>query len=804
MENKFYFYHYVNDAFLQNPRFANKYIVKIGYTKDPKQRLNQYLTCSPIRGRYDILYQVNFTDSAEALNYEYNFHQIMNSYRINYYNNNFLSGGNEWFIFENKEECQFYFKKLLIEHYVDFIETFYDNNIDDNICINPSPIIIQEKIIIDRDFIQSEILHKMIIHYSNYNKGILNLPTGYGKTNIALKYCVRQQYSKICVFVPRLSLLSQFHRSVRSFYPNKLIYVISCDNTAIKDENTIQFESKDTEDIIFNQNIHDYIVICVYNSSKKLIGKQFDLIIYDEAHHLVSPNNNDEKTYYTFGLYDKNIVSRHRLFLTATCKFIEIRKQIDSGYQSDSSNSELIDKCTYSMDNEDLYGKIIEKVSLRKAIEQDICCNYEVLLYSEYIDMEVSDFLTPGGIDSPNTRNTKIKQRKLENKYKIAAKNLYTAIHEYNKNKIVLYFAKIENCKLFIQLFKKQLLHKNEIWIDIVSSTDGRNMRQREDFYNEFSSNIQKSIICNVDIMTEGVDIPNIDMIGFMDKCNSGIKIIQIIGRMLRKCGDKIGHIFIPDVVYKNEVGVGCYKKLRVLIRSLANIDYNLFVYQLIKNKCEQTFNHKEIVKKHNFDEFMWEELSNHLNELHSKESDTFSYYPYNECLEIVRKQEWTTIDEWNKRELFIKDNRIPYKPCKIYESDGCYDMYIFLGVEKDISKQYKQILYEMFNEFFKSNSNPSYNELVDCIASNPVLYNYYIMENQLKTQNISYYQMTNAVSKFPTRNQLELEVKKIIKKEKLSYEIKKQKLKEKLEYEYYDKVLKLYPHYPKIFEMIY
>ena len=821
--DKHYFYHYVNDAYLDKSTFENKYIVKIGYTKDPQSRLRQFLTGSPIKGRFDILYQVNFENNAEALDFEQNLHKLMDDFRFNKVYTNFSDGGIEWFVFDDKEHCKNYFETLMYSNYVDFKETFYQelpenvfspfqngNNILMNSKINISPIVLTQPDIIDRDSIQRDIILKMSSYYQYNSRGILNLPTGYGKTNISLKFCVKQNYNKILVLVPKLKLLSQFYESIRRYYQFIKIYIISSDTTSVEQTRyTKHYQSKDIADIKFVEDKH--IVICVYNSCERLKDKEFDMIIFDEAHHMVTSISNETK-FYQFGLNDENIKSQHRLFLTATCKFIEIRKtseiSTDDNSSESSESSETIVKCSYSMDNKEIFGDIIEQVSLRKAIEQNICCDYQVLLYNEYVLKNTNELLSPDVEYTPISRKKKLNQEKMTIKYQFAIKNLYEAMYKFNKNKVVLYFSYIKHCKIFIEMFKNSLINKDEIWIDIISSNDNRDMSQRELLLTDFKTNSKKCILCNVDIMTEGIDIPNIDMIGFIDKCDSTIKIIQCMGRMLRKYEDKIGHVFIPDVIYKDNVGKGEYKRLRVLVRSLAEIDFKLFSYKVIRDmKPRISSNIKkpnEEPESNTFEDFLDDEEFIYKNELHKKNSNTFSFYPYIECCEIVRKENWTAISEWKVKKLWQLDDRIPKNPIKIYESDGCLDLHMFLDIEKDIKKQYKIQLTNMFKEFNKHNNNPTYIELEECISQNPILYDYYILQNELNIQNISYYQLTGTLSKYPSRNELEKIVRKLVIKNRMDYTHLKDLHEKLLEQSYYDEVLKLYPNYPKIFHMAY
>ena len=82
--------------------------------------------------------------------------------------------------------------------------------------------------------------------------------------------------------------------------------------------------------------------------------------------------------------------------------------------------------------------------------------------------------------------------------------------------------------------------------------------------------------------MTEGVDVPTIDLVYFSDPKNSKVDIIQAVGRALRKKkGKKLGYIVVPiyhsnnDEV-ENSISQGSFKNLLQVIRSLCDQDERL------------------------------------------------------------------------------------------------------------------------------------------------------------------------------------------------------------------------------------
>ena len=54
-------------------------------------------------------------------------------------------------------------------------------------------------------------------------------------------------------------------------------------------------------------------------------------------------------------------------------------------------------------------------------------------------------------------------------------------------------------------------------------------------------------MICNVKLFTEGVDVPSLDAVAFLDPRDSTVDVVQAVGRVMRKApGKQFGHIIIP------------------------------------------------------------------------------------------------------------------------------------------------------------------------------------------------------------------------------------------------------------------
>ncbi|HYO05575.1 MAG TPA: DEAD/DEAH box helicase family protein, partial [Phototrophicaceae bacterium] len=115
-----------------------------------------------------------------------------------------------------------------------------------------------------RDY-QSEALKRWI---ENDKRGCIILPTGAGKTIIAIKAIIETDSSTLIV-VPTLNLMEQWFESIKRI---------------CKDKNLVGMFGGGYEDI-------KMITITTYDSAylkSSFLGNKFKFIIFDEAHHLAS------------------------------------------------------------------------------------------------------------------------------------------------------------------------------------------------------------------------------------------------------------------------------------------------------------------------------------------------------------------------------------------------------------------------------------------------------------------------------------------------------------------------------------
>jgi len=229
----------------------------------------------------------------------------------------------------------------------------------------------------------------------------------------------------------------------------------------------------------FNDDIYKQynVFIITYSSAKLLFAYKFDFIIYDESHHLCASE------------WSKSIDMNgdKKLFMTATLKY--------SLYDEKKDEFE-----EYKLE-EDNFGKLIYKLELSYCIENNILCDY--MLYY------------------PNEENCNdiILMQKL--------------IEEYKRKRIVLFFNTCENSKL-------TCMKLNDIGLNCKYIDGNMNLKEKKEIIEWFSNDDEQSkILCNVNIINEGVSICVIDCICFMEERSSKIGIYQNIGRGLRRYDGK-------------------------------------------------------------------------------------------------------------------------------------------------------------------------------------------------------------------------------------------------------------------------
>jgi predicted helicase len=467
-----------------------------------------------------------------------------------------------------------------------FGDFFKDDNLDEQFFDNVRNFINNKKIIYKkRDPYPHQILsiEKSLEHFENGNKGYLSMACGTGKTYTTCEIDRKMQNELTIILVPSLYLLSQIYKEWSLEYANdKNIKFVLVGSDAESREPFLSTDEKEIKEKIEKYWLYKIIIISTYQSCEKLRGitDNVDLIIFDEAHKTVG------ESIFSFAIFDKNIKAKKRLFVTATPK---IYNKI-----SDEDNDDDI----ISMDNESLYGKCINEYQIGQAIDDKMLTPYEIHLM----------YITDDQIKKFKNKIVNVEGVNINFHYIATCMMIKEMIDKKDINHLLTYHASIQNSKDFSKILEGCIEDINVDHIDGAMSS-----KKKASLINEFK-NAEKGILTSARVLNEGVNIVEVDSVCFVESRNSGIDIIQCIGRALRLLkGKTFAKILIP--INEEDVEESKFKELIKIVKNLGEYDYQVkecmvgnkkINRKLIKVNC---YNAKDNINKIH-DEIVLDELN--------------------------------------------------------------------------------------------------------------------------------------------------------------------------------------------------
>ena len=273
------------------------------------------------------------------------------------------------------------------------------------------------------------------------------------------------------------------------------------------------------------------VLFCTYQSQPLLRdslppGFRFDFGNFDEAHRTAGVRER------TFGvaLSDDQIPIEKRLFLTATPRLFA---ECDDGQ----------DDTAYSMDDEATYGPRAYELPLAEAIERGIVCDYQVLTAC------VSGADVQDAIKRAN--DLLLPQKKLPVELVAGQIAVVKAIQATGAQRVITFHATIDDAAAFARDRLKIYKQAGVAAFHIHGEMPGR---QRQAVISAFLSVNGPAVMTNCHCLTEGVDVPEIDMVGIMCRKESVQELVQALGRALRnRPGKERGYVMLPLYVDEHE-----------------------------------------------------------------------------------------------------------------------------------------------------------------------------------------------------------------------------------------------------------
>lgn len=431
------------------------------------------------------------------------------------------------------------------------------------------------------------------------DKGIISMCPRSGKSLVAQQIMIKlyEHYRSsveplFFYFVPTINLIEQiindFHNYFNNFeneYNPEIIGISSRSNIYIGSKKIEIYSGPTAEKKIskwYNNNKRKFkIVISTYDSSDKIIDfitkniKNKDPIafMYDEAHILTSANQDIGK---------EIKVDKHKyLRIVNPCDISPIKQIFFTGTITKVSyTNKSIDDATvqtdYTMDNIGLYGSTIYEFTYNKAITNNVVCKFDE------ITPKIKD------IDKYSRDIEKIKDKMINNDYNIFLYKFIVDVfltEKYDVNHLLIYVNNSEQAyklkSVIDQELEKDRMHDIDVFaiytgkVNNISQTN----KERKEYIDKFKKS-KKAILINIDIISIGITIKEIDSILFTVELNTEALIIQRIFRALTKDNDrpnKIGKILLPCATIesaKNTI-IPKFKKINEILDRLKNDNDN-------------------------------------------------------------------------------------------------------------------------------------------------------------------------------------------------------------------------------------
>lgn len=337
---------------------------------------------------------------------------------------------------------------------------------------------------------------------------------------------------------------------------------------------------------------------------------EFDYIIYDEVHHIVATTGKK-----IFEYFEPEFI----LGLTATPE---------------------------RMDNQDIFSLFDQNVPfelrLRDAINNDLVVPFHYYgIRDQLVDYSSKDKMTIAK-NIANQNNIEFIKSQIEKHRK-----------PDEKLKCIAFCTNIQSCKIMAEELYEEGYHT----ISLTGINDtGMRIKAFKDLQNE---NELLEIICTVDILNEGVDIPGVNMVLFLRPTESQTIFIQQLGRGLRKYPGK-NYVTVLDFIGNN------YDRAVQIAMALGTLGKTTYMEKAyLKEMIRTDFDSLDIPEvKIEFDDLSKEEIINFIDKTN-----------------------------FNSRVFLEKD----YKNFKSYINNGSYPTHMdFLN--SDISPNLIRIIKSTFN----------------------------------------------------------------------------------------------------------
>ena len=390
---------------------------------------------------------------------------------------------------------------------------------------------------------QHAALNDIVGALSRWSRATALMACGSGKTLIALWTAEKLGARTVLILLPSLALVRQsLHEWLhQSNWPDIQFLCVCSDPTVQTEEDALLVRPSDLDFAVSTQpaDVRRFLerstesvrlVFSTYQSSHVVAAAvsglpPFDFGVFDEAHKTAGRDG----AKFALALKDENLPIARRLFMTATPRHYDVARKDKFGES----------KVVFSMDVPETYGQVAHRLPFRAAAKAGIITDYKVIISVVTSEMVTDEALRRGIV---LVKGDEIKARQVANQ--IALKS---AIEKYGVSKVFTFHSKVAAAKSFTsdgpEGIKTHLGGFHATHIEGAMST-----AYRERILREFAA-APLAILSNARCLTEGVDVPAVDMVAFLSPKRSLVDIVQATGRAMRLSPEtkkEVGYVLVP------------------------------------------------------------------------------------------------------------------------------------------------------------------------------------------------------------------------------------------------------------------
>lgn len=454
---------------------------------------------------------------------------------------------------------------------------------------------------------QDKAIADVLAGFEKGDRGKLIMACGTGKTFTALRLAEKiAPGGHVLFLVPSLSLLSQTLREWTAEAVRRIHSLAVCSDVNIGKRKAREDDDKSditTHDLAFpattsaQQIVRQHramlakaekakaatqmtVVFSTYQSIDAVSGAQkaglpeFDLIICDEAHRTTGVTLSGEDESHFVKVHDADFIkAKKRLYMTATPRIYgdEAKSKAKEG------NAELC-----SMDDLALFGEEFHRLGFGEAVSKNLLSDYKVLVLAVdqgYVSREFQKQLaTNNELNLEDAVKIVGCWNGLEKRFAAdaaQAKEVGKETGDENKDadtkattpdaqldpgpmrRAVAFSRSIRDSKAFVTQTAQLIAahrqkHPDEEFLqcelDHVDGTfDALRRNALIDWLKAPAGENTCRILSNARCLSEGVDVPALDAVLFLNPRNSVVDVVQSVGRVMRRAeGKKYGYIILP------------------------------------------------------------------------------------------------------------------------------------------------------------------------------------------------------------------------------------------------------------------